>query len=104
MGATSGIGHSAPQHFAQHAPSPLIYTVARPSAVALHETFLSSLRQSNPMGTYNLIKANVSIISEIDRIVNDVKENEAKVGILFMSAGFMAFEGRKDTREGSIRS
>jgi hypothetical protein len=100
MGATSGIGQSALQHFAQHASSPRIYSVARPSAVASHDNFLSSLRQSNPTGTYNLIEADVSLISEIDRIVAGVKENETKVDILFMSAGFMAFEGRKDTREG----
>ncbi|KAJ5655733.1 hypothetical protein N7507_007683 [Penicillium longicatenatum] len=100
MGATSGIGQSALQHFAQHASSPRIYSVARASAVASHETFLSSLRQSNPTGTYSLIEADVSIISEVDRIVAGIKENETKVDILFMSAGFMAFEGRKDTSEG----
>ncbi|OJJ57388.1 hypothetical protein ASPSYDRAFT_153805 [Aspergillus sydowii CBS 593.65] len=101
MGATSGIGQSALQHFAQHAPSPRIYSIARPSAAGSHETFLDSLRSSNPSGTYNLIEADVSLISEIDRIVADIKEkNETKIDILFMSAGFMAFEGRKDTSEG----
>lgn len=100
MGATSGIGQSALQHFAQHAPSPHIYSVARPSAAASHESFLSTLRQSSPTGSYSLIQADVSLISEIDRIVNAIKENETKIDILFMSAGFMAFEGRRDTREG----
>ncbi|KAL2871734.1 uncharacterized protein BJX67DRAFT_369804 [Aspergillus lucknowensis] len=100
MGATSGIGQSALQHFAQHASSPRIYSVARPSAVGSHEAFLASLRDSNPSGTYNLIEADVSLISEIDRIVAGIKENETKIDILFMSAGFMAFEGRRDTREG----
>jgi len=53
-GATSGIGHSALQHFAHHASSPRIYTVARPSTVASHENLLTSLRHSNPTGTFNV--------------------------------------------------
>ncbi|KAL2257305.1 hypothetical protein VTK26DRAFT_347 [Humicola hyalothermophila] len=100
MGATSGIGQSALQHFAQHASSPRIYSIARPSAVGSHEAFLNSLRGANPSGTYNMIEGDVSLISEIDRIAAMIKEHETKIDILFMSAGFMAFEGRKDTREG----
>ena len=100
IGATSGIGQSALQLFAQHASSPRIYTVARPSTVASHENLLASLHQSNPTGTYDLITADVSLVSEIDKVVNAITRKETKIHILFMSAGFMAFEGRKDTREG----
>ncbi|KAM5342038.1 hypothetical protein ACJ41O_015069 [Fusarium nematophilum] len=100
IGATSGIGQSALEHLAQHASSPRIYTVSRPQTVASHETFLSSLRQSNPTGTYNLITADVSLISEVDKIVSHITKHETKLDILFLSAGFMAFEGRKDTSEG----
>jgi NAD(P)-dependent dehydrogenase (short-subunit alcohol dehydrogenase family) len=100
MGATAGIGQSTLQHFAQNASAPRIYTVARPSAVAAHEILLASLRQSHPSGSYNLITADVSLIYEIDEIVKAIGQKESKVDILVMSAGFMAFEGRKDTREG----
>lgn len=99
IGATSGIGLGALQNFGQNASSPRIYTVARESAVTSHETFLASLRQSTS-GTYNLIKADTSLISEVDKVVNIIQQKETKIDILFMSAGFMAFEGRKDTREG----
>ncbi|EXJ86141.1 hypothetical protein A1O1_06511 [Capronia coronata CBS 617.96] len=100
IGATSGIGQSALQHFAQHASAPRIYSVARPATVVSHESLLNSLRQSNPTGTYNLITADVSLVSEIDKVVDAVAQKETKLDILFMSAGFMAFEGRRDTREG----
>lgn len=100
IGATSGIGQSTLQHFAHHAPSPRIYTVARPTAVASHEDFLTSLRQSNPGGTYKLITADTSLVSEVDRVVEAVRRDETKLDILFLSAGFMPFEGRNDTREG----
>jgi NAD(P)-dependent dehydrogenase (short-subunit alcohol dehydrogenase family) len=100
IGATSGIGQSALQQFTHHASSPRIYTVARPSTVPSHENLLSSLRQSNPGGTYNLITADVSLVSEIDKVVNAITQKETKLDILFMSTRFMAFEGRKDTGEG----
>ncbi|MCJ1384399.1 hypothetical protein MMC17_007515 [Xylographa soralifera] len=100
IGATSGIGQSALEHFARYTSSPRIYTVARPATVASHENLLASLRQSNPTVTYDLIRADVSLVSEIDKIVEAITQKETKVDILFMSAGFMAFEGRKDTPEG----
>jgi NAD(P)-dependent dehydrogenase (short-subunit alcohol dehydrogenase family) len=100
IGATSGIGQSALQQFAHHVSSPHIYTVARPSAVTSHDNLLATLRQSSPAGTYNLITADISLISEIDKVVNNITQKETKLDILFMSAGFMAFEGRKDTIEG----
>ncbi|RSM02082.1 hypothetical protein CEP52_008228 [Fusarium oligoseptatum] len=100
IGATSGIGQSALEQFAQHASSPRIYTVARPQTVASHEKLLSSLRETNPNGTYNLITADVSLISEVDKIVSAVKKAETKLDLLVLSTGFMPFEGRKDTSEG----
>lgn len=52
IGATSDIGQSTLQHFAHHNPSPLMYTIARhTAAVASHEDFLTSLRQSDPSGS-----------------------------------------------------
>ena len=101
IGATSGIGQSALQYFAQHAPlSTHLHRRPPPPTVASHENLLVSLRQSKPTGTYSLITADVSLVSEIDKVVNAITQKETKVDILFMSAGFMRFEGRKDTREG----
>ncbi|KAF4967630.1 hypothetical protein FSARC_4825 [Fusarium sarcochroum] len=100
IGATSGIGQSALQQFAQQAPAPRIYTVARPQTAPSHENLLAELRQSNPDGNYNLITADVSLISEVGKAVKAVKQAETKVDILFLSAGFMPFEGRNTTSEG----
>ncbi|KAK9414954.1 putative NAD(P)-binding domain-containing protein [Seiridium unicorne] len=82
IGATSGIGESALQHFAQHAPAPRIYTVARPSTAASHEKLISSLRLSKPEGTYKLITADVSLVSEIDKVVKAVVNKETKIDFL----------------------
>ncbi|KAF9769013.1 hypothetical protein IL306_013627 [Fusarium sp. DS 682] len=100
IGATSGIGRSALQQFAQHVPAPRIYTVARPQTVQSHEGFLTKLRQANPEGSYNLITADISLISEARKVVETVKKAETKLDFLFLSPGFMPVEGRHDTSEG----
>ncbi|TVY13671.1 Oxidoreductase andH [Lachnellula arida] len=100
IGATSGIGQSALQHFSQYASSPHIYSVARETSVASHENLLATLRQSNPTGTYNLITADVSLVSEIDKVVNASTQKESKVDIVFMSAGFMPFGGAPEHERG----
>ncbi|UQC75273.1 uncharacterized protein CLUP02_01927 [Colletotrichum lupini] len=101
IGATSGIGKSTLQHLAQHARSPHIYTVARPQTVASHETFLASLRASaNPDASYTLLPADHALISDIDAAMETILQRETKVDILFLSAGFIAFEGRQNTVEG----
>ncbi|KAH8597598.1 hypothetical protein B0O99DRAFT_617800 [Bisporella sp. PMI_857] len=100
IGATSGIGQAALKQFVQSVTAARIYSVARQPAVTSHENTLASLRQENPSGTYSLIAADVSLIAEVDRVVEIVKQKETKLDLLFMSPGFMAFEGRKDTSEG----
>lgn len=100
IGATSGIGQSALQQLAEHARAPRIYSVARPASAPAHEAFLAGLRQARPEGTYTLIAADVSLVSEVDKVVQAVTRKETKLDLLVMSPGFMAFEGRADTREG----
>ncbi|KAH8669107.1 hypothetical protein BX600DRAFT_461235 [Xylariales sp. PMI_506] len=100
IGATSGIGQSALQHFAQNASSPRIYTVARETAVYSHSNLISSLRESNPSAHIDVITADVSLISEIDKIADTITQKETRIDIVVLSAGFMAFEGRVNTREG----
>lgn len=58
------------------------------------------MRKDNPDVTFNLITADVSLISEVDKGVSAIKEAETKFDLLFLSAGFMPFEGRRDTSEG----
>ncbi|KAK0729566.1 hypothetical protein B0H67DRAFT_524549 [Lasiosphaeris hirsuta] len=100
IGATSGIGQSALEHFAKSASAPRIYSTAREKTVASHEEFLGTLREANPAGTYTLLTADASLVSDIDRAVDALLQKETKLDLLFMSPGFFAFEGRIDTAEG----
>lgn len=100
IGATSGIGQSALEHFAKCAASPRIYSTARAKTVTSHNEFLEILRKANPSGSYTLLTADVSLVSDIDSAVEPIFLKETKVDLLFMSPGFFAFEGRVDTKEG----
>ncbi|KXH69301.1 hypothetical protein CSAL01_12275 [Colletotrichum salicis] len=91
IGATSGIGNSTLQHLVQHAQSPHIYTIARPQTVASHETFFASLRAAtNPDASYTIHPADHALVSDIDTAMDTILQNETKVDILFLSAGFIA--------------
>jgi NAD(P)-dependent dehydrogenase (short-subunit alcohol dehydrogenase family) len=100
IGATSGIGQSALEHFAKHTNAPRIYSVARSKTAASHSEFLETLRKANPSGTYMLLTADASLLSDIDSAIDAVMKCETKVDLLFMSPGFFAFEGRQNTQEG----
>ncbi|KAK1671745.1 short-chain dehydrogenase/reductase [Colletotrichum godetiae] len=101
IGATSGIGESTLQHLAQHAESPRIYSIARPQTAASHETFLASLRANTyPDASYTILPADHALVSDIDTAMETILQKETKVDILFLSAGFIAFEGRRNTIEG----
>lgn len=100
VGATAGIGQATLKQLVQHATAPRIYTVARPSALDAHENLLASLRKASPSATINVITADVSLVAEVDKVAQAVKEKESKLDILIASTGFMPFEGRKETAEG----
>ncbi|PNP49289.1 hypothetical protein THARTR1_09957 [Trichoderma harzianum] len=100
IGATSGIGQSALEHFAKLTAAPRIYSAARAKTAASHAEYLETLRKANPEGTYTLLTADASLVSEIDSAVDQVLKSETKVDLLFMSPGFFAFEGRINTKEG----
>ncbi|KAK3629722.1 hypothetical protein LTR56_017118 [Elasticomyces elasticus] len=100
IGATSGIGQSALEHFAKSTINPRIYSTARAKTVDSHNEFLDTLRKANPTGSYTLLQADPSLVSDMDGAIDGVLKKETKVDLLFMSPGFFAWEGRVDTKEG----
>lgn len=88
------------EHFAKSAAAPRIYSTARAKTVASHDEFLGTLRGANPAGTYTLLTADASLVSDINGAVDAVLRKETKVDLLFMSPGFFTFEGHVDTKEG----
>ena len=95
LGATSGIGRSTVKQLAiaTDGKSPTIYIVGRSAPAAT--SLIAELRQSNPSATVEFIERDVSLVKEADAAMQEISKRETKVDILFMSVGFMSFEGRK---------
>ncbi|KAF5541719.1 dehydrogenase reductase sdr family member 12 [Fusarium mexicanum] len=99
LGATSGIGRSTIKQLAiaTDNKSPTIYIVGRSTSAAT--PLIAELRQSNPSATIEFIERDVSLVKEADAAMKEIAQRETKIDILFMSVGFMSFEGRKETKE-----
>lgn len=97
LGATSGIGASTLKQLvvATKDKSPRIYVVGRSAAAAI--PIVAELRQINTSAQINFIERDVSLVRNVDLVVDEVQKTEDKLDLLFMSVGYMSFEGRKGT-------
>ncbi|TGO84281.1 hypothetical protein BPOR_0524g00010 [Botrytis porri] len=91
-GATSGIGMGTLKAFIKYANAPKAYIIGRSESAAGH--LLNDLRLSNPSATLNFLEGEISLIREVDRLCDEIKRKEEKVDIVFMSAGYLSFDGR----------
>ncbi|KAH7140361.1 hypothetical protein B0J13DRAFT_477532 [Dactylonectria estremocensis] len=100
LGGTSGIGQATLKQFiiATKDKSPRVYIVGR-STTAAHP-LLAELRQLNPSASLEFIQQDVSLVRNVDAAVSQINQHENKVDLLFMSVGFVSFQGRKETTEG----
>lgn len=97
LGATSGIGQATLKQFivATKHKSPRVYVVGR-SASAVYQQ-LADLRQLNPSATIEFVEQDVSLVRNVDPAVNQIKQRETKVDLLFLSVGFVSVQGRIGT-------
>lgn len=98
LGATSGIGRSALKEFVRYANSPRVYLVGRKSADG--DVLVRELEQINTDAVYEFIEKDVSLVADTTAVAEQVKSKESHVDLLFLSAGFLSFSGRRDTAEG----
>lgn len=89
IGATSGIGKSSLLQYAKHTASnnPRIYFVGRSQSAA--DEILQQLRAIKPDGKaeYVFIKADVSLLAEVDAVCKQIKEKESAINLLLLSQG-----------------
>lgn len=91
-GATSGIGMGTLKAFIKYANAPKAYIIGRSESAA--GSLLKDLRLSNPSATINFLEGEISLIKEVDRLCDDIKRKEKKVDFVFLSAGYLSFDGR----------
>lgn len=90
VGGTSGVGEYTLKAFAKYAVKPRVYTVGRSQEAA--DRIFEECKQLNPGGKFEFIKADVSILKNIDLVCREIKSKETKINILFESQGSMAFK------------
>lgn len=89
VGATNGIGEYTLKQFARHAKSPRVYFIGRSqeagSRIAAECSSLST------GGTFTFVKADTSLIRNVDDVCKDIKAKEPAINLLFLSIGTLDF-------------
>jgi NAD(P)-dependent dehydrogenase (short-subunit alcohol dehydrogenase family) len=98
VGGTSGIGRSTLRQLALNIEAPTAYIVGRNETNA--RPLLRELHQLNPLGSYNFVEADVSLISNVDKACESIKQREKVLDLLFMTPGGLSLVGRRETSEG----
>jgi hypothetical protein len=96
VGGTSGIGAYTAQAFAKHTVSPQVYIIGRSQDSA--DRILADLTELNSSGTYAFIRADVSLIRNVDEVCQQINSKEESINFLCLSQGALVFD--KKTSEG----
>ncbi|KAL9100924.1 MAG: hypothetical protein Q9163_003760 [Psora crenata] len=100
VGATSGIGQSTLEAFAANTQTPTVFIVGRSKSAG--ESIVNNLKGNiNPGGKYEFIPADCTLISEVDRVCDYVKDKvNGQLDFVCLSCGYLSFGGRDETKEG----
>lgn len=88
VGATSGIGETTLKQFAKHARQPRVYFVGRSQEAG--DRIAAECKALNAEGEYIFVKADTSLIRNVDDVCRDIKSKEKSVNLLFLSTGTLA--------------
>lgn len=84
-GATAGIGETSLKAFAKHTVQPKIYFIGRSQESG--DRILKELKGINADGEYSFIKADMSLLKNVDDVCRDIKRKESVINVLFLSQG-----------------
>jgi NADP-dependent 3-hydroxy acid dehydrogenase YdfG len=93
VGATAGIGKATLALLVSKKIPIKAYIIGRNGEK--HKAFLDELRQSNDKADIVWLEGQVSLLADTKRLCEEIKAREKTIELLFMSAGFLSFEGRK---------
>ena len=97
VGATSGIAMNTLLQYARCANAPKVYLVGRSDAQL--SPVVKELEKINPQGSYKAIKAEISLLRNVDAACDEFKKHEKKLDLLFICLGYL-----KVTRVGASTS
>lgn len=90
VGATAGIGEYSLVEFARSAPKSRIYFVGRSDASGAR--IKAECDKLNPEGSCTFIKADVSLMKNVDEVCKELKSKEKTINLLFQSQGVLDFK------------
>lgn len=90
VGGTSGVGEYTLKAFVKYAVSPRVYLVGRSQESA--DRIMKECTQLNSGGKFEFIKADISLLKNVDEVCNQLKSKETKLNLLFQTQGTMAFD------------
>ena len=96
VGGTSGIGETTAREFVRHTVEPRVYLVGRNQKEALR--IIDELAKLNPEGKVSFIQTDASLLKSVDKACDEIKEEEEKINLLFLSPGIMTTKGRQGTQ------
>ncbi|KAI0453593.1 putative short-chain dehydrogenases/reductase [Xylaria acuta] len=96
VGGTSGVGEYTLKASARYARAPKVIVVGRSQEAA--DRILDECRRLNPDGHFEFIRADVSLLKNVDDVCRQIKEKLSVINVLFESQGSMAFQS--ETSEG----
>ena len=97
VGGTSGIGMGTLKQFAKNAYKPEVYIIGRSKSAS--QPLLDELSSSNPQGRFVFLETQISLIKNVDRVCEEIKARVKKVDILFVTPGYLSFEGRNGKKD-----
>ncbi|KAJ4994630.1 Oxidoreductase lepF, partial [Colletotrichum sp. SAR 10_66] len=100
VGATSGIGKYTLTELVSLNLPVKCYVVGRKASEPAMRPVLEALRRKNTQAELVWVEAEVSLLSEVKRVCEFIKENEERLDLMCLTAGYAPFGGRNDTAEG----
>jgi NADP-dependent 3-hydroxy acid dehydrogenase YdfG len=85
VGATNGIGEYSLKEFARHALKPRVYFVGRSQEAG--GRIAKECRELNSEGEFIFIKADVSLLNNVDDVCREIKNKEKTINLLFLTCG-----------------
>lgn len=85
VGATNGIGEYSLKEFARHARQPRVYFVGRSQEAG--DRIAAECRQLNSEGEFIFIKADVSLLKNVDDVCRNIASKEKRINLLFLTCG-----------------
>lgn len=98
-GGTSGIGQLTIRALVATGASVRIYLVGRKSSEERSLAFAQELRTTNPKAEVIWTEGDISLLAETRRVCEVIKRKEARVDLLFLTAGYAPFGPRVETAE-----